>query len=393
MQRSVTVLTLLVLAAGCGDNSEQCGVGTVNMDNVCIPSGVCGPGTKFDPVMGVCLPDGSVVCTDGTKFDLTLGACVIDPSSCQDGTVLVNGACVDPTGGLVIDIEEGPEPNGDGIIEDSNTPAGIVPVLKDVGGSGVVLHGHIAPFRDVDFDGLLDPDVDTYVITVAGPTLVKVSVDGVHGTLGAFAVFADVAMADPLFPFLRVGLSLTGDTSKRQLFLPRAGDYLFVIGDSRTFYQYTTGGPLDAAPGNGEYYVTIDQLPAVTPTPMTKVGNLASVSGMFASDETKFFSVAMGNAENLITFSMPYQQSRAGVTAMRDATFLGTNNETNAGVAPQLMVNGFAADQTGVVVADPEYNTASEPVPFTLTVDTNFTCTRTATPSAQTGTPPKIAPM
>jgi hypothetical protein len=380
MQRSAFVLAVLALLhTGCGDNSEQCGPGTISIDNICIPSGACGPGTTYDAMAGLCTPDGSVVCTDGTKFDTALGICVIDPSSCQDGTVLINGACADPTGGLVIDVEEGPEPNGDNIIESSTAPAGLVPALKDVGGSGIVLHGFIAPFRDIDGDGLLDPDVDTYVVTVAGPTLVKVTADGVHGVLGAFAVFADVAQADPLAQYLRVGLSLTGDTSKRQLFLPRAGQYQFVIGDSRTFYQYTTGGPLDAAPGGGEYYVTIDQLSPVTPTSLTKTGNVATVSALFASDETKFYSVAMGSGENLITLDMPYVQSRGGVVAMRDSTVLGASDEGTAGQPAQLMVNGFAADQPGVIVADPEYNTASEPVPFMLSVQTNYIVCRTDT--------------
>src|SRR5512140_715446 len=143
------------LFAGCGDNSKQCGPGTIDVDGTCSPD-ACGPGTKNDG-SGHCIPDGSVVCVDGTKLDAASGHCVIDPSACQDGTVLVNGACIDP-GRVMASIEEAPEPNGLGVLgETSLSPAGTI-VLPAVGMPGFVIHGHITPFVDNNGDGQDDGD-------------------------------------------------------------------------------------------------------------------------------------------------------------------------------------------------------------------------------------------
>lgn len=62
-------------AAGCGDNSEDCGPGTVEIDGECVVAGFdCGPGTT--EVDGVCVDDGPE-CGDGTiEQD---GECVVPP--------------------------------------------------------------------------------------------------------------------------------------------------------------------------------------------------------------------------------------------------------------------------------------------------------------------------
>src|SRR5664279_4130068 len=62
---------------GCGDNSNECGPGTQAMD-------------------GLCTPTSTATCSDGTILDTASGGCVIDPTACQDGTVLIGAACVDP---------------------------------------------------------------------------------------------------------------------------------------------------------------------------------------------------------------------------------------------------------------------------------------------------------
>ena len=85
---------------------------------------MCGFGTIADEETGDCVPDGTVVCTNGTRFDPLTGACEIDPAACQNGTVLIDGACVDPAVAVVADLQEGPEPNGLGMIEASDAQAG-----------------------------------------------------------------------------------------------------------------------------------------------------------------------------------------------------------------------------------------------------------------------------
>src|ERR1041384_6096525 len=126
MKRAVRV-GLATLAAwcsaciGCGDGSRACGAGTTDVDGLCVPS-------------------STITCGDGTKLDNA--QCVVDPASCQAGTVLIGHRCVDPTSGLVIDLEESTEPNGAAIVagvEPSAAPAGAI-ALKPAG-EAFVIHG------------------------------------------------------------------------------------------------------------------------------------------------------------------------------------------------------------------------------------------------------------
>src|SRR6185436_20759949 len=82
---------LAVIAIGCADPERRCGEGTTE-------------------IRGVCEAASPTVCGDGTRLDN--GQCVVDPAACQAGTVLIGHRCLDPTSGLVVDLEESPEPNG-----------------------------------------------------------------------------------------------------------------------------------------------------------------------------------------------------------------------------------------------------------------------------------------
>src|SRR5678815_4529373 len=116
---------------------DRCGPGTLDNNGTCAPAATCGPGTAPNG-SGNCVPDPAA-CGAGTVFDALTGTCKIDPGSCQNGTVLVNNECVDPAVALVIDVQEGPEPNGMGVVEASLGQAGNVAV-KPVGAAFVV-HG------------------------------------------------------------------------------------------------------------------------------------------------------------------------------------------------------------------------------------------------------------
>ena len=100
MKRLTGLVLGLAAAAliGCGDSSVECGTGTAeNDDGFCVPTGEDPPN-----------------CGDGTMLDTASNTCVIDPNSCQNGTVLIDGACVDPTEGLEADVTEAAEPNAGG---------------------------------------------------------------------------------------------------------------------------------------------------------------------------------------------------------------------------------------------------------------------------------------
>ena len=360
-------------AAGCGGSSTKCGDGTTNMKGTCVPDNQCGPGTKADPTSGQCVPDGSVVCTDGTVFDMATGTCAVDPNSCQDGTVLINNQCVDPTKGLTVDIEEAPEPNGLGILEASQNPAGTI-ALKPIGGPGFIIHGTIAPFQDADGDGQMDPDVDTYLVTVNAAALLHITADGVHGIDAGFVAVAAVGQNDPLASWARFGMNITGDTSKRQIFLPKAGTYAIAVADTRTLFQYSTGGPTNAAPGPGDYYITIDDVAIPTPTMITPASGVATQTGTVAADaDVQFFTTTMGSGFNDVLLTSATTQFVPSVVVSDNGDFRAVADQSTDifgnPVPAEALVGGIQATDQPLIAVDNVYSTAIDPGGnYTLTV-------------------------
>jgi len=374
MKRLLVGMIAALAAASCGDNSAQCGPGTLDKDGVCTPTATCGAGTKPDQVTGQCVPDGTSVCTDGTVFDPDTNTCVIDPSSCQDGTVLIGGLCVDPTHGLVVDVEEAPEPNGLGLLgEASNNPAGIV-TLKPVGDHFVV-HGHITPWQDVDGDGIDDADIDAYTLTVTGPTLLHVTADGVHGLAAGFVALDDVDPTKPLASWIRYGINLTGDTSDRQLFLPAAGTYVLAIADTRSLFLQGGAAGSDVA----EYYVTIDAVNPPAPVPLTTSTVTDKIGG-----DVVFYTPVMGTGINAVTLAMPAAQANASVVLLDNGAFESFGDETTG--PAQALIAGLMANDTPMVVVDDTYNYALAPVDYTLTIMTSDASPLSATGGTVTET-------
>ncbi|HEY4244718.1 MAG TPA: hypothetical protein VGM88_33115 [Kofleriaceae bacterium] len=267
----VGLVAAALACAACGDGSEECGAGTNDVNGVCVPidggaNVVCGEGTMLDPASDTCVPAGDI---------------------CSDGTVFVSGKCQDPSAGLAIDLEEGPEPNGLGATDE---PAGIIN-LKPIGdANGFVIHGCIVPTTDT-------ADLDSYQLTIAAPTLIHVSADGVAGLSGGFVAVAP-SIAD-MTAWERFGVNLSGDLSRRDIYLPEAGTYKLAITDSRSLIAFIDGGGVDVLPPAGNpdgtscYYVTVDQ-EAIDAQPFTlpTSGNVAA-SGTLG-DHLKFYSAAAG---------------------------------------------------------------------------------------------------
>lgn len=341
--------------AGCGDNARACGDGTIELHDVCVPASM-------------------TACGDGTKLDN--GQCVIDPETCQAGTVLIADRCVDPAHGLTIDLEEGAEPNALGIasgVEASATPAGVI-ALKPAGETFVV-HGHLTPFRDADGDGQLDPDFDTYAITVAAPTLLAISVDGVGGAQGAFYAIGDAQGAIPTYE--RYGLNLTGDTSKRRLFLPAPGLYQIAISDTRSL-SIGKNPPRPAGSGgaaggpDAEYYAsfTVEAIPA--PSQIAVAGGSGTQTGTLATDEVKFFTAVLGAGSNDVHDVMP-GAATASVAVLDADALEGYADENPGGMAvpptqAEVTVTGIKPGDAPLIAVDTVYNYGPGPEPFTLTV-------------------------
>jgi hypothetical protein len=358
------VVTAVGAFAGCGDNSDFCGPGTTAMDGVCVPSTV------------------APTCTDGTILNAGTNTCDIDPASCQGGTVLINNKCQDPTAGLTIDLEEGPEPNGFSIgTESSSVTAGVI-MLKPIGGPGFIIHGHITPFQDTDADGQPDPDFDTYEIDVTAPTLLHITADGVGGLAASFIVQAqpggplDDGSGVPLYR--RFGLNLTGDTSKRQIYLPAAGKYFVALEDVRSVFldanSPNPGGFGGAAGGpNAEYYVTVDQLAIPTATALPITAGVGTTTGTIDVDSTvQFFTAPMGVGFNDIFEDVPQTETAASVMVANNAVLTRLANEgTDAGgnaTTADTLLAGVNTTDTTLIVVDSAFNTGPAAAPFTLTV-------------------------
>lgn len=340
-------------SAGCGDNSRVCGTGTREQD-------------------GVCVPESTTFCGDGTRLEG--GRCVVDPGACEAGTVLVADRCVDPASDLVIDLEEGPEPNGLGVaagVEPSPRPAGAITLA---GNTPFVVHGRITPFRDDNADDQLDPDVDTYLLSVTAPVLLRITVDGVDGAQGAFYL---TGAPDGAFPgYERYGLNLTGDTADRHLVLPAAGQYRLAITDTRALSIGGNRPPPAGAGGaagssDAEYYATITALPLPAPTALAVSGGVATQSGVLAANEVVLVTAGVTGAITARA-AMP-RAATASVIVLRTGQPAGYADE-NPGLfgAPVRTAEVVTAAGDGLIVAvDAVYNYGPAPEAYTLTITQN----------------------
>ncbi len=335
------LFALLALPVGCGDNSK-----------------LCGPGTNDEDDDGECEPDGGasgVVCGDGTRLDpITMDRCIADPSACGPGLVLVNGTCQDPTAGLAIDLEEGPEPNG---LEDDATPAGDI-TLEPVGSDGFVIHGCIKPLDNET------ADLDAYLLTVTEPTLVKVTADGVGGLAAGFLALS-ASTVSPLADYARLGLNVATDMSRRQLYLPAAGTYVLFLSDTRTLLPLVdgSGGAVFPPAGNPDgtscYYVTLDRQ-----TPMPVALDLTTGDTGTIGEDIKFYT-ATGLAEGLTQITETINSPHAAPSLVI----------TNAGQLRQINDDGTAffggikSTDTPLIVGDFVFNYDLFPTPYRLRVD------------------------
>ncbi|MDB4963759.1 MAG: hypothetical protein JWP01_3758 [Myxococcales bacterium] len=351
------LVSAAVLGAGCGDSSHLCGPGTTLEEGVCVGAG------------------GTVTCTNGTRLDPETHACEIDPASCQDGTVLINGACKNPSSEITPEVLEGAEPNGGGVGgELSTTPAGEI-TLKDIGAGSVVVKGNIRPGVDRDDDGQPDGDFDTYLLDVSAPTLLDVSVDGLGGLAGAFVALGHAA---GLEDWIRFGVNTTGDTTRRQLFLPAAGTYVLTVADTRTLLAGSAVGDPDNA-----YYMSIEQLAIPTASSLPVTAGVATATGTITDTETRFFSAPMGlglNEVSLVTDHPDYEGSLISIVGNQFQSISDERKANPGGDVPaSLTVGGVDTGETSLLVIDQIINTTPAPVPFVLEVRTHAAVALSAT--------------
>lgn len=360
----------LLLIASCGDGAppgKTCGPGTADTDDDGICEAECGTGTEDMDGDGVCEPIPiTPTCTDGTILDMATNTCVIDPASCQGGTVLINGNCVDPTEGLAIDLNEGAEPNDDG-------GAGTI-TLKPAG-QAFVVKGKINPYRDDNTDGEPDPDYDVYVLTVTAPTLIDISVDGVNGLMGAFIAFPGT---DPVASteWIRYGVNVMGDTSRRDVYFPAAGTYVIGVGDTRSLYLNSgsppaTGAGAAAGGPNATYFMSLTVKAMPTPTPLTLTNGAAQATGMLSPGAVNFYLADTELGINRATLDVPGTPNGALVVA-NGAQFKTTSNEDFDQFGPRPATTqalGFKTGDQALIVVDTTYHYGPGEASYTLDVN------------------------
>lgn len=135
--------------------------------------------------------------------------------------------------GPTLDLFEGPEPNGLGVIETSSAPAGVV--TAQMVGTRFTIGGELVRFEDRDHDGVLDPDVDTYLVMFPQRGRTRIAVTG-----------AGFRIANPAESYEDFGTS-------GELDLPVAGTYQLSIASAQI---WIVGG--DSNEGN--YTVALEQL-------------------------------------------------------------------------------------------------------------------------------------
>jgi hypothetical protein len=340
MRNLILIVTGLALLGGCGDNSRSCGVGTQVEDGYCVPAG-CGAGTVSDEETGECVPDGSVVCSDGTRFNALTGRCEVDPSACQNGTVLVDGKCVDPAAGTLADLNEGPEPNAMNVIEAGDSRAGNI-VL---GAQPFVVHGTLEPHAGNA------PDVDTYVLTIAAPTLLHVSADGLGINAGL------IVTSDDVTDWQRFAINLSGDTSERDVFLPQQGTYKLSIAETSTVFEYADSGTAGTTTSSGEYYATFSPRALPTPTALT-----ASANGLLDSGALTFYRATVGAGPHPITVTMPSAFAVASVVVTAASYFAFDDEDA---MPARVSPNGVGE---ALIVVDHVYALSPSGIAYTVSI-------------------------
>lgn len=260
---------------------------------------------------------------------------------------------------LTADFAEAAEPN-----DSPESPAGTVavPALD----ASVVLRGCITPQPLVvaPTDGGVDAgsaadagfvnDVDVWALTTTGPVALEVTVDGVGGLVGGFAVQHDGS--DPaLANFQRLGLNFAGDTAQRQLYLPRAGTWLFAVLDGRTMLN---SGPVGGSPSSC-YFATVRQVPLPAASPLT----LPSTGGTYGGALQVFTHTAASEGEVFELASVANPELQPSFVLSR-ASSLQVSRDV--GGTERAQAGALSAMEQLTVVFDPQVHLGVLPAPYSL---------------------------
>jgi hypothetical protein len=340
---------------GCGDNRSDvtCGDGTTLVDGVCTSDGGtnCGAGTVA--MNGQCVPDGSMICEQGTVYDPAMGGCVLDPTACAEGTVLLDGQCVADDDALTADLDEAAEPNGPG----GATPAGSFPAPAI--DASTTLHGCVRPV-DEDADGALDADLDVWTVTATEPMVLEITADGVGGLVAGYVMVSGGGALSPLLDnWQRFGLNLTGDTAKRQVYLPAAGTYGLIMADGRQLFFGEAAG--DPTADQTCYYTTVKRVALPAAETVTLPQTLGADQGNVRV--LRYTADAVGDIVDA-TMNTATAAGSPAYVLLRNTTPV-QSVIPNGGLTFST-TGGLNSGDTVSFVVDWEYNYAIQPQDYTL---------------------------
>ncbi len=320
---SLVAMLALVMGACDGGTTTTCGAGTVEEDGTCVPmcgddeywdpdgaecvSVQCDNGMYFNPDTGECeeitecapgteLVNGECLpaCSDIEYWDDTLEECVEYPE-CGVGTVLneATGEC-DPlitecAPGTVFDEATGtcipevvcgadthpengecvpnvlPEPNVPEAAENNDVMFDGTPAQFDIGAVNetVTLGGVIGVPSDLDDDGLIDADWDSFVFLADAGTYLEIRAISEGATMPAFAIWG--IDDDNYIVYDRWALNPNGIESMRRAYLPIDGVYVIQVSDFTNALGHPFAFGLNTIPVGGEeftYFIKVTTLPA-----------------------------------------------------------------------------------------------------------------------------------
>jgi hypothetical protein len=279
-RRGPLVLVLLV-PLGCGDDLDPetvCGDGTVERNGACLPTLACGGGTRLDPALGECVPDGGV---------------------CSPGTVLMGDRCEPIDEALDPDLVEAAEPN------DVDGAAGAIALPET---EAVIAYGCIEPYMA---GGEYLADQDSWRLTVAQPVVLELESWGAGGLAPAFDAFGhDPGLLRDFW--VRSGLENTDGHARWEFLLPAAGDYELIVTDARSrIAALPAGGP------GACYHASLRRLPLPEPVAVP-----APVDVFPLESGVRIYSIEVGAGEVAEVIGETSRLStRLGLTLLVDGEY------------------------------------------------------------------------
>ncbi len=294
----------------CVPNITECGPGTERQGDVCVPScprgeywdggactavPECAPGTTFDPAAGECHPsctedqrwDGSdcvPVCAPGTQLDPDSGTCQPAPDTCAEGTSWQDGQCVpDLVCGPGTHPEQGqcvpddlPEPD----VTESGDPEQAAAFELPAAGEQIGLGGNVDTPADGNGDGYVEAGWDAFTFTAPAGTWLRIDTASNGDALPAFIVMSATQDTEGRALFVRYGFEPVGPAASREVYLPRADDYVLLFSDAHNFLIDVFGYGFLPVGGDGfGYYVDVKNLGVpepddTAPLPFADAGTL-----------------------------------------------------------------------------------------------------------------------